>query len=306
MKKYTRTNKISNRKKIQPKTKDEQRLLNAVLNLYNRSTKSIIKKKNIQSIEELVDVLDKIDINKLEPTIRRYATGLLKRNRSGFINIMSSMVQGKKTALSEEKLDEKFSKALPSLIQETRIYKPYMDKFFSNMKLIKNLSNDVANELKKAYEQGHELRGTDIEKVLKEKLGRRAKLIIRTESSKLSAALTETRAKSLGLKAYIWSTSTDQRVRPSHKMMDGVLVFWNDAPTLDKMGPAHAGEYPNCRCVGLPVFELDDIKFPIKVAHKLQVESKYVKNSGGKYQANIVGGFIKSYTREQFIKKFKI
>lgn len=306
MKKYTRTNKLANRRKLQPRTKDEQRLLNAVLNLYNKSIRSATKKKKIETVEDFIEVLDKIDIKKIEPTIRRYTNSLLSKNRGGFLNIMSAMFNTKKGIADRTKLEKQFAKALPSLIQEKRIYKPYMDKFVENMSLIKNISGNVVKELQKAYEKGEGLRGTEAEKILKEQLGRRAKLIIRTESSKINAALTETRAKSLGIKAYIWSTSTDQRVRPSHKMMDGVLVFWNDAPTLDKMGPAHAGEYPNCRCISLPVFELDDIKFPIKVAHNLEIESTYIKGSGGKYNAKIVKGNIIKYSKEQFIKKFKI
>lgn len=306
MKKYTRTNKLSNRRKIQPRTKDEQRLLNAVLNLYNKTIKTATKKKKVETLEEFVEIIDSVNFKKLEPFIRRYSHSLLSKNRSGFINIMSAMVKTKKGLAKNEKLEEQFAKALPSLIQEKKIYKPYMDKFVHNMSLIKNVSNNVVKDLQKAYEKGEGLRGTDLEKELKDKLGKRARLIIRTESSKLSAALTETRAKALDIKCYIWSTSIDRRVRPSHKMMNGVLVFWHDAPTLDKMGPAHAGEYPNCRCVSLPVFELDDITFPIKVAHNLEIESKYIKGSGGKYDAKIVRGNITKYTKEQFIKKFNI
>ena len=303
MNKYTRSIRSKQRKKLRPQTKDEEKLLRSILSIYNKQVKASDKKKKIETYEDLANVLDKIDSKKIQAQVQRYLNTLLKRNRNGFLNIMSSMISTTQNTKEKQKLEEAFSKALPSLIQEKKIYKPYMEKFLHNMGLIKNLPKSVEQDLKKAYEKGEGLRGTELEKLLEEKLGRRARLIIRTESSKINSALTETRAKSFGIKAYIWSTSGDVRVRPSHKMMDNVLVFWDDPPTLDKM-TGHAGEFPNCRCIGLPLFELDDITFPVKIANNLEIESKYIKGSGGKYKANIVKGSIKSYTKEQFTKTF--
>jgi SPP1 gp7 family putative phage head morphogenesis protein len=80
----------------------------------------------------------------------------------------------------------------------------------------------------------------------------RANTIARTEVSKAKSALTEARATHIGSEGYIWRTAEDADVRPSHRAMDGKFVRWSDAPTLDGM-KGHAGCFPNCRCIPLPV-----------------------------------------------------
>lgn len=80
----------------------------------------------------------------------------------------------------------------------------------------------------------------------------RATLIARTEIAKASAALTQSRATYVGSDSYIWRTSKDLLVRPSHKAMNGKVVKWSEPPTLDKM-VGHAGSLPNCRCWSEPI-----------------------------------------------------
>lgn len=111
-----------------------------------------------------------------------------------------------------------------------------------NEKSIEKLINEVA--------EGKETRGS-FEKFLKEKKSKNAKLIARTETAKLQTVIQKERATKLGSVCYIWRTSNDQRVRQSHKDMNGVVVFWKDdqedKPLLDNMY-GNAGEFPNCRC----------------------------------------------------------
>ena len=75
----------------------------------------------------------------------------------------------------------------------------------------------------------------------------RAKLIARTEVSRTAANLTQARAQHIGSEGYVWETSHDSDVRPSHKAMQGKFIRWTDPPTLDGM-TGHAGCLPNCRC----------------------------------------------------------
>lgn len=89
-----------------------------------------------------------------------------------------------------------------------------------------------------------------------------AKLIARTETAKLQTTIDEYGATSLGSVVYQWLSSKDKRTRPSHRAMDGVIVFWrpqNEKPILDKM-QGNAGEFPNCRCTTIALFDEDDLK----------------------------------------------
>lgn len=80
----------------------------------------------------------------------------------------------------------------------------------------------------------------------------RAMLIARTEVSRAASNFTQARAQAIGSEGYIWRTSSDGDVRPSHKAMGGKFVRWDSPPTLDKM-TGHAGTLPNCRCFVAPV-----------------------------------------------------
>jgi len=75
----------------------------------------------------------------------------------------------------------------------------------------------------------------------------RALLIARTEVSRTAEVLVETRAVYVGSEGYLWRTSRDGAVRPSHRAMEGKFVRWISPPTVDDL-TAHAGCLPNCRC----------------------------------------------------------
>lgn len=81
----------------------------------------------------------------------------------------------------------------------------------------------------------------------------RATLIARTETSRVSAILTQVRAQAVGSPGYIWRSHHDARTRPSHHKMNGKFVAWDGPPTLDGL-TGHAGCVPNCRCYQLVQF----------------------------------------------------
>lgn len=138
-----------------------------------------------------------------------------------------------------------------------------------NFKMIKSIPDsmmklwkqkDVTTLLRQVLE-GKVGRGT-FERQLRLHGAKNAKLIARTETAKLQTAVTEVRSKEVGSIAYIWRSSNDRRTRPSHKAMNDVVVFWRsgeEKPLLDKMY-GNSGEFPNCRCRPLPIFDESDLR----------------------------------------------
>lgn len=121
------------------------------------------------------------------------------------------------------------------------------------------------------------------------------KMLARTGVNSASTALTRVRSEELGLPCFVWDTSEDQRVRHSHRIMDGVVVFWGDLPSPEQLdglkntlGKYAPGDCPNCRCYPRPILTLQDI-FSKKIttvkvyAHgriETMSQSKFAKLSG--------------------------
>lgn len=153
-----------------------------------------------------------------------------------------------------------------------------------NVLLIKTLPNDVAQKVVSDISENalKGARAESTEKIIKDKTDQHARasarLIARTETAKTMSALTKARCEQLGLRWYIWRTALDgTRVRLSHRIMEGVLVNWNNPPAPEELvgeksaGHYHAGNIWNCRCFSEPVLELEDIRFPARVYYNGQI-----------------------------------
>lgn len=86
----------------------------------------------------------------------------------------------------------------------------------------------------------------------------RARLIARTEVARTAATFTQARAEYAGSTEYIWRTSRDGDVRPTHRAVEGRTFKWTNPPKTDKgLAPYHPGCGPNCRCFAEPIFPND-------------------------------------------------
>lgn len=96
----------------------------------------------------------------------------------------------------------------------------------------------------------------------------RARLIARTEVSKASAALTESRSEMLGLPWYVWRGSLDERERLSHRKMESVLIRFSDPPApealvgMKSQGHYNAGGIYNCRCYEETLVRYEQVQWP--------------------------------------------
>lgn len=80
---------------------------------------------------------------------------------------------------------------------------------------------------------------------------RRAQFIARDQISTLNAQLTQRRQRALGIDEYVWRTSRDERVRASHRQLEGTTQSWDSPPTVGAR-QVHPGEDYNCRCTPEP------------------------------------------------------
>ena len=98
----------------------------------------------------------------------------------------------------------------------------------------------------------------------------RAKLIARDQVSKLNGQITQQRNEALGITRYEWSTSSDERVRGSHRILNGLLCRWDDETVYSDDGGetwksrasigayiGHPGQDVQCRCISSP--DLTDV-----------------------------------------------
>lgn len=126
-----------------------------------------------------------------------------------------------------------------------------------NVNLIKSVKAEYLDDVRKAVVNAA-VNGERHESIVRviAKVGHvsesRAKLIARDQTNKLNGALTQARQTSLGIDEYVWSTSGDERVRQSHRDLDGKTFKWNDPPP-----EGHPAQSINCRCIATPVIKFD-------------------------------------------------
>jgi len=125
-----------------------------------------------------------------------------------------------------------------------------------NVRLVKSLLTGELDDLKGIVLRGARagLRYEDIADEIVEKFGatkRRAALIARDQVTTLNAELTRIRQQQVGIEQYTWSTVKDERVRKSHRALEGTTQRWDAPPTVDGE-PAHPGQPINCRCQAIP------------------------------------------------------
>lgn len=82
----------------------------------------------------------------------------------------------------------------------------------------------------------------------------RANLIARTEVSRTASVLCQARAQHVGCTEYVWRTSGDADVRPTHRKLANSVQRWDRPPKCDEPDyHAHAGAIWNCRCYPEPI-----------------------------------------------------
>lgn len=156
-------------------------------------------------------------------------------------------------------------------------YKEIIPKWISeNVELITSVPSESLSAMKeivyRSYMSGKAT--TDIVKEIQHQYGadkKRARLLARDQIGKLNADISQKQQRDAGAKKYIWSDSGDSRVRECHQELNGQTFSWDDPPEMwyaTKHGivytgrHCHPGQDYECRCVALPVFDLDELDLP--------------------------------------------
>lgn len=136
----------------------------------------------------------------------------------------------------------------------------------------------------------------------------RANFIARDQIGKLNGTITQKRMQDIGLTMYEWSSSSDERVRESHALMDGKLCRWDDATVYSADGgkswqqrPSgavlmHPGMDYQCRCTALAWFnelidEADGVETPVSASEPVNNNSA-PKDEPKKTEPVLSGEFI--------------
>jgi SPP1 gp7 family putative phage head morphogenesis protein len=122
----------------------------------------------------------------------------------------------------------------------------------ANVKLVKRVPqqffDEVGTQVVQALRSGQ--RAEDLQQVIQDRFAigeSRARLIARDQIGKLNGELNSARQQDLGIDRFTWRTSEDERVRPEHEVLDGVVFEWSDPPS-----EGIPGEPINCRCTAEP------------------------------------------------------
>jgi SPP1 gp7 family putative phage head morphogenesis protein len=155
-------------------------------------------------------------------------------------------------------MSKDMSRALRTEIQTAPIGEAMRQLLADQVALIKSLPTDAAQRVHRLVQEGmfDGVRASETAKEIMrsgEVTKSRATLIARTETSRAATVLTQVRAEHVGITHFVWSTSEDGDVRPSHKKLAGKVFRWDDPPECDPGHRALPGAIWNCRCFPSPV-----------------------------------------------------
>lgn len=200
-------------------------------------------------------------LDSLQQTLRHYAAVLDPWSRAVAAYMISEVAR--RNLKGFEKTSEDMGKALRQELQSAPTGSTYAALMEAQVGLIKSLPLDAAERVHKLTLSGL-TSGRRAESIKDEILATgqvtasRARLIARTEVARSASVLTQARALYVGSEGYIWRSSGDGDVRPTHRKMNGKYVRWDKPPKTDaNLDPYHAGCGPNCRCYPDPVLPFD-------------------------------------------------
>ena len=137
---------------------------------------------------------------------------------------------------------------------DSEVIKQFKDEYLKTTSLpINNMKQRAIERLRKkllplVMEEGYTQ--ADLSQVIQSEFGmtkRRADFLARQETKLIKSKIIKDRAVNTGHTRYIWQTAGDQRVRDTHRALNGKIFDFNNPPIIDELGNrGNPGEDYNC------------------------------------------------------------
>lgn len=197
------------------------------------------------------------DIPGLRAALQRYAEIIPPWARAVTANMHARVAQRDLTSWVE--LGRTMGHELRKVIAGAPVGEAMREAMAVQVHLITSLPLEAAERVHKLSVKAitESTRASEIEKLILQTghvTRGRARTIARTEVARTSSLLMESRARYVGSTHYIWHTSQDADVRPSHRHLNRRTFAWDDPPVSEEGGErSHPGQIWNCRCWAEPI-----------------------------------------------------
>ena len=155
-------------------------------------------------------------------------------------------------------LGSEISLGLKQELEEAPTGRAFSSLLLEQVGLITSIPREAAERVQKLATEA--LVNSTRAKALSEEIMRsgevaksRAVLIARTETSRAATTFVQARSQHIGSTHFVWRTSRDGAVRPSHKRLEGMTFRWDEPPECDPGYHALPGAIFNCRCYPEPL-----------------------------------------------------
>ena len=273
--------------KYEPKVPEaSERAYNSLVNSYM----AILREELLKELPNLKDVYrEELRKDNADGSRTDSISGILLAVASIFTRVKNNIVLRVSRFNLEEKLAEvavlnrkmttnEWARCIRSTLGIDIRKDYYLGNFYSrelaewvseNVNLIKTIPEDTLDKMKDIVLQGYQdgKSTTDMAKQIQLAYGiskKRAKFIATDQTAKLNGNIQRAQQLDAGITQYKWCTCGDERVRSSHRALNGKIFSWNDAPVNSDGRKCHPGEDFRCRCIGRPVFDRNTLNIPAK------------------------------------------
>jgi SPP1 gp7 family putative phage head morphogenesis protein len=218
--------------------------------------KDIVRQDNfIKDINKKIDRMVTIQFNQSRQKMKGNAKidldKIKKDTLDNILKYLDSFVE--KIENKQKELKDKSNRnKIIALLLLLGINKDYQDRKYNKILEKHKTELNVLKELQRVYY-------TESNKKTATNVGN-------TQTGNVFSNINRSRAKQINTGAYIWRNKKYPRVRDSHKVMNGVLVFWGETPVPGEWEKyrnereVHPGEDYNCQCTAEFVDRIEQIE----------------------------------------------